>query len=64
MTAKTISGRPLKVGMAGLTSLYWPIALAQSLAKAKGARLVAAGHAAIPREGRAGAPGHDADGLR
>ena len=42
MTAKSRSARPLKVGMAGLTSLYWPVAIAQSLAKAKGAKLLAA----------------------
>lgn len=42
MAAKISPARPLKVGMAGLTSLYWPIAIAQSLAKAKGAKLVAA----------------------
>jgi len=42
MSAKSTSGRPLKVGMAGLTSLYWPIALARGLSKAKEAKLVAA----------------------
>ncbi len=42
MTAKTGSARHLKVGMAGLTALYWPVALAQSLAKEKGAKLIAA----------------------
>jgi len=50
MTAKAKSGRPLKVGMVGLTSLYWPIALARGLAQAKGAKLIAAATLGSPEK--------------
>jgi len=50
MTAKKRSGRTLKVGMAGLTSMWWPIAIARSLAKAKGAKLLAAATIGSPEK--------------
>jgi UDP-N-acetylglucosamine 3-dehydrogenase len=50
MAAKARSGHPLRVGMVGLTSLYWPIAIARGLARERGAKLLAAATLGSPEK--------------